>query len=200
MEYDLTLDSHLAFSKTPMASTLSINPGERYCRWREADDQIFCTNKRFASPSTLRNHYWRVHETDLEHRMQGNNKGMTQNDLLRQACWRVPAAAAKTLVAQPHGRRTQYQSIENGSNKRLNKLKSFAINTNAYAKNAHEVFNKNTVVLHLCGLVQRSQWLSASAFIAMARGTMPLNVPRRSQRTISSGARAQGSPKNYKIP
>ncbi|KAF4423091.1 hypothetical protein FACUT_10633 [Fusarium acutatum] len=46
-------------------------------------------------------------------------------------------------------------TMEEGINKRLDKLESFAINTNARAKNAREVFDKDTVVLHLRGLAHQ---------------------------------------------
>ncbi|KAF5658829.1 hypothetical protein FCIRC_12702, partial [Fusarium circinatum] len=45
-------------------------------------------------------------------------------------------------------------TLEEVVNKRLDKLESFAINTNACAKNAREVLDNDTVVLHLRGLAQ----------------------------------------------
>ncbi|KAF5554392.1 hypothetical protein FMEXI_2034 [Fusarium mexicanum] len=45
-------------------------------------------------------------------------------------------------------------TLEEGINKRLDKLESFAINTNVRAKNAREVLDNDTVVLHLRGLAQ----------------------------------------------
>ncbi|KLP02217.1 uncharacterized protein Y057_2376 [Fusarium fujikuroi] len=46
-------------------------------------------------------------------------------------------------------------SMEKEINKRLDKLESFAINTNALAKNAREEFYKDTVVLRLRGLAHQ---------------------------------------------
>ncbi|VTT79410.1 unnamed protein product [Fusarium fujikuroi] len=61
-----------------------------------------------------------------------------------------------SVVGEDDGPLTQHiNSMEKEINKRLDKLESFAINTNALAKNAREEFYKDTVVLRLRGLAHQ---------------------------------------------
>ncbi|KAF5651510.1 hypothetical protein F52700_34 [Fusarium sp. NRRL 52700] len=87
-----------------------------------------------------------------------NNNNNNNNRPENPRCYSHPNVVLKTSTQL--GLPFSYASerigtIEEGIEKRLDKLEGFAININARAKNAREVFDKDTVVLHLRGLAHQ---------------------------------------------